>query len=92
LHYRNLIEFFAGHAGLNAMNWKDWTNGRILTDEEITRIFDTGPYSHRSAISCYLEHVTPNRSERDRNWDIDGMYREIEQLLLNFEGLFPRVT
>lgn len=88
LHYRNLIEFFGGEAGLNSSRPDVWSP-RKLNDEEIASISDRRLCDqYRSAISAYLQHCTPVRANRDRWWNVYDMYKRIRPLVDTFQRLF----
>ena len=88
LHYRNLVEFFGGEAGLRSSAPDEWSP-RHLTAEEVASISDRKPCDkYRGPISAYLQHCTPKRANFDRGWNIGEMYEEIQPLIGSFRRLF----
>lgn len=88
LHYRNLVEFFGGEAGLNSSEPVEWSP-RKLSAEEIASISDRKLCDkYRGPISAYLQHCTPLRANLDRFWNVYEMNKEIRTLVDNFQRLF----
>ena len=68
LHYRNLLEFFGGEAGLNSSEPTVWSP-RELSAEEIASISNRALCDkYRGPISAYLQHCTRLRANLDRSW------------------------
>jgi hypothetical protein len=89
LHYRNLVEFFGGEAGLSSTEPAVWSP-RKLSAEEVTSISDRKLCDkYRSPISAYLQHCTPLRANLDRSWNVYEMYKEIRPLIDRFQQLLP---
>ncbi len=91
LHYRNLIEFFSGRqtrysTDLSISKPKVWRQNKGDT----TRM--TRPdlrKKYQGEISKYLQHCTTIRAEVTKEWDIDKMYSELNEVLVQFENTFP---
>ena len=96
VHFRNLLRFFSGtnhrKNDLSTAEPEHWSP-KQLTEAEIqalqrpargleTRYFDQ--------ISAYIQHCTIERHENDIKWDVNGMYRELDVVIDEFERLFPR--
>ena|SRR6185437_10611888 len=87
LHYRNLVEFFGGEAGLKSSEPALWSP-RQLSIEEVASISDRQLCDkYRGPISAYLQHCTPLRANVERSWNVYQMYKEICPLLDRFHGL-----
>ena len=94
LHYRNLVEFFAGIS-----HWEGdlviteprlwWTKGKV-DEAEIKRLTrpDLREKYHRE-ISKFLQHCTTQRAEVPQTWPIEDMYSKLNEVLSAFEALFP---
>ncbi len=103
LHYRNLIQFFAGSEqrhrrykgnDLSTFDPILWA-GRVLTVDEIAGIKDPGTilddmYSNK--ISNLLQHCTIRRVDPLQGWEMDTMYSEIQPIMGAFARAFPRET
>lgn len=102
LHYRNLIEFFSGehHKDNKDHTFDDLSMAVLITwasrepsHSELTAIrvpattLDSGYYKQ---ISKYLQHCTLARSERDRDWNVELMMKQIVPIIAEFERRFPR--
>ena len=89
LHYRNLVEFFGGEAGLKSSEPSVWSP-RVLNAEEVASISDRQLCEkYRGPISAYLQHCTPLRANLDRSWNVYEMYKEIRPLIDRFQRCFP---
>ncbi len=101
LHLRNLLAFFTSHKidpndlGINAP--RQWA-GRHVDPREYsslmkrTREINTKYGITRSScydqISKFLQHCTTHRHEQARTWDVEGISRDIEPVLAEFEEHF----
>ncbi len=89
-HYRNLIEFFSGkpryETDLSISRPKAWRRNKGDT----TRM--TRPdlrQKYQDEISKYLQHCTTIRADVRKEWDVDKMYSELNEVLVQFEKAFP---
>lgn len=103
LHYRNLLEFFAGDRprkdDLSTDEPQIWA-GRGLTPEETRTIQEPGralrdsqpnPNSKLTLfeiISKYLQHCTTLRHERSQSWDLERMYADLRPVIVAFQRSF----
>ena len=99
LHFRNLTEFFSGkhHKSgddLSTCNPQAWC-GRALTPEEQAAVVQPAAIiddRYFRVVSKYLQHCTTLRHDQDRDWDLDGMYAEINPVIEYFERCFFPTT
>ena len=89
LHFRNLIEFFGNETDLKVSEYDVWAGGKTLSQEEIASITNRKLCKkYRGPISQYLQHCTKGRADKDRGWDVRGMYKQISRTIKNFWKLF----
>jgi hypothetical protein len=101
LHYRNLIQFFAGSEkrhkrykgnDLSTVDPLPWAK-RQLSDEEMEAIKAPGrklDEAYSNKISNLLQHCTIVRSEPLQGWEMEKMYAEIEPIMSAIARSFPR--
>ena len=90
LHYRNLIEFFSGQTryptDLRISKPKVWRQNKGDTTRMTRRDLRK---KYQVEISKYLQHCTTIRAEITKEWDVDKMYSELNEVLVQFEKTFP---
>ena len=90
MHYRNLSEFFGSKKQLRANKPNVWARDRKLTADQVAGFCDeTLDGKYNSPISRYLSHCNLIRADKDRDWNISEMFREMSPCLENFRKLFP---
>lgn len=100
LHYRTLIQFFAGNrrkhrAGdLSTYEPQTWAR-RALTQEEINTLQSPGQKledQYWTDISQFLQHSTERRYLEFKDWNVQEMYNDLKTVITAFESAFPRPT
>jgi len=96
LHFRNLIEFFGKDPDRDNLSVlapeKFWTDPelqdklRALNRPDLWEKYEGS--KKQDKISRYLQHCTEQRLE-SKNWDVEGMLRDIVPLIDGFENLAP---
>ena len=94
IHFRNLIRFFSGKRprpyDLSTADPETWA-GRLLTNDEVM-LFQVAAEcldeDYYQAISKYLQHCTALAQKGQHEWNIDGMFEEIANLVREFEPRF----
>lgn len=103
LHYRNLLEFFAGNKhrddDLSTTESRPWAN-RTLTPEEVAaiqapaaKLIESRPDPNSELtlfeiISKYLQHCTTLRYERAQSWPLEKMYADLRPVIAAFQKSF----
>jgi hypothetical protein len=100
LHYRNLIQFYAGNEGRHKRYKNDLTTfapevwaARLLTDQELKDIKTPGhtlDKNYSGEISIYMQHCTLERADIRTNWDLQKMFGEIDEINAHFKKSFPK--
>ncbi len=100
LHFRNLIQFYAGNENRHKRHGNDLSTfepevwaGRPLTPEEVDATRAPGAKlddALSDKISVCLQHCTRERAETLTDWDIAQMFTEIDQINSVFKKSFPR--
>lgn len=95
LHYRNLIEFFAGKAARRGKGPRDTDLSIIKPDDWAPSSFDRSLIpkltcddlynTYFQKISQYLQHCTKVRAEEPQSWKTAAMYVQINPTLVAFE-------
>jgi hypothetical protein len=99
VHFRNLIEFFGNprprrddlHISRVNIFWPDSTSrpaDAVLQQLHKTDLWEKYEVNTSQRISRYLHHCTEERVE-PKNWEVDNMYGEVNDLLSQFEQLLP---
>jgi hypothetical protein len=98
LHYRNLIQFFAGNprkhrtGDLSMYDPVPWA-GRQMTPEELVSIkipAEALENQYWTDVSQFLQHCTERRYLEFQDWDVQQMYEGLEPLIAAFEVAFSR--
>ncbi len=88
LHYRNIVEFFGNDGDLKVSEWQEWSPKK-LTDAEVASLTNRALYNkYFGLISQYLQHCTKRRADVDREWDVEEMYGELNDVVSRFRELF----
>jgi hypothetical protein len=98
LHFRNLVRFFSGVRprpyDLSTAEAEVWA-GRALSPSEVG-LFQVAAEcldeEYYQTISKYLQHCTSLPQKEEHEWDVDGMYEELNPILKEFERRFLRAT
>jgi hypothetical protein len=101
LHLRNLLAFLTSRCdeptdlGINAPDkWLDEPvdqreySGMMKYAREINDKYGVDGSTCYDQISKFLQHCTTYRHEQGREWDIDGIFAELDPVLQEFEKKF----
>jgi len=98
LHFRNLVRFFSGIRprpyDLSTAEAEAWA-GRSLTQSEV-QLFQVAAEcldeEYYQSISKYLQHCTSLPQKEDHEWDINGMFEELNPIMQEFERRFLKAV
>jgi len=108
LHLRNLLAFFMNHCteptdlGIHKADLNLWGDGRKANRKQYSGLMKAARAINRDRrtkngnlyeqISRFLQHCTTFRYTEARSWDVEGIFRDFNPVLVEFELKFAPQT